>query len=116
MSPPAGRNRGRTASGGRAPSGPTPVPQSAMPRGVEGLLLTLTDALRMVDVPVGSGELLDASRALLAVDWDEEVTVREALAATMTKSADHRERFLAVWDEVLRHAALRGALDAQALL
>jgi uncharacterized protein with von Willebrand factor type A (vWA) domain len=87
-----------------------------VPRGVDGLLLTLAEALRSVEVPVGSGELLDASRALLAVDWDQEVTVREALAATMTKSADHRERFLAVWDEVLRHAALRGALDAQSLL
>ncbi|MDQ8045402.1 MAG: VWA domain-containing protein, partial [Solirubrobacteraceae bacterium] len=73
-------------------------------------------ALRAADVPVGSGELLDASRALLAVSWDEEVTVREALAATMTKTADHRERFLVVWEEVLRHAALRAALDAQRAL
>ncbi len=87
-----------------------------MPRGIDGLLLTLADALRTVEVPVGSGELLDASRALLVVDWNDESTVREALAATMTKTADHRERFLAVWDEVLRHAALRAALDAQRVL
>lgn len=85
----------------------------ALPGGIDGLLLQLASALRTAEVPVGSGELLDASRALLAVSWDDESTVREALAATLTKTADHRERFLAVWDEVLRHAALRAALQAQ---
>ncbi len=84
-----------------------------VPGGMEGLLLQLAGALRQAEVPVGSGELLDASRALAALSWDDEATVREALAATMTKTADHRERFLALWDEVLRHATLRAALDAQ---
>ncbi len=83
------------------------------PRGIDGLLLELATALRKAEVPVGSGELLDASRALAAISWDDEATVREALAATMTKTAEHRERFLALWDEVLRHATLRAALDAQ---
>lgn len=103
---PAGSQAGRL---GAAAAGGTP----ALPTGIDGLLLTLAGALRTAEVPVGSGELLDASRALLAVSWDDEVTVREVLAATMTKTAEHRERFLAVWDEVLRHAALRAALDAQ---
>lgn len=84
-----------------------------LPRGIDGLLLELATQLRAAEVPVGSGELLDASRALTALSWDDEATVREALTATMTKTADHRERFLALWDEVLRHATLRAALDAQ---
>ena len=85
----------------------------ALPRGIDGLLLELATQLRAAEVPVGSGELLDASRALTALSWDDEATVREALAATMTKTADHRDRFLALWDEVLRHATLRAALEAQ---
>ncbi|MBJ7470415.1 MAG: VWA domain-containing protein [Solirubrobacteraceae bacterium] len=85
----------------------------SLPGGMEGLLLELASALRSAEVPVGSGELLDASRALGAISWDDEPTVREALAATLTKTAEHRERFLALWEEVLRHATLRAALDAQ---
>lgn len=88
-------------------------PAGELPRGIDGLLLELATALRAAEVPVGSGELLDASRALVALSWDDEATVREALASTMTKTADHRERFLVLWDEVLRHATLRAALDAQ---
>jgi uncharacterized protein with von Willebrand factor type A (vWA) domain len=107
------RNRGRTGSGARTPDGRPNLDPSLFPKGVDGLLLKLADSLRAADVPVGSGELLDASRAILAVEWDDEETVREALAATLTKSADHRERFLVVWDEVLRHATLRAALDLQ---
>ena len=109
----SGGARGRSASGQRAPTGRAPITPEQLPGGIDGLLLQVAGALRAVDVPVGSGELLDASRALLALSWDDEETVREALAATLTKSAEHRERFLAVWDEVLRHAALRAALDAQ---
>jgi uncharacterized protein with von Willebrand factor type A (vWA) domain len=90
----------------------TPAPALA-PRGFDGLLLQAATALRQADVPVGSGELLDASRALLAVSWDDEATVREVLAATLVKTAEHRERFLVLWDELLRHQVLRAALDAQ---
>lgn len=81
--------------------------------GPDGLLLDLVTTLREVGVPVGSGELLDASEALRVIPWEREELVREALAATLTKSADHRERFLVVWDEVLRRAALQAALEAQ---
>ncbi len=63
---------------------------------MDGLLLQAATALRAADVPVGSGELLDASRALLAISWDDEATVREVLAATLVKTAEHRERFLAL--------------------
>ncbi len=80
---------------------------------MDGLLLQAATALRAADVPVGSRELLDASRALLAISWDDEATVREVLAATLVKTAEHRERFLALWDELLRHQVLRAALDAQ---
>ena len=90
----------------------SPAPAAA-PRGIDGLILQAAAALRAADVPVGSGELLDASRALLAVSWDDEATVREALAATLVKSAEHRDRFLALWDELLRHQVLRATLDAQ---
>ncbi|MFT4036415.1 MAG: VWA domain-containing protein [Patulibacter sp.] len=89
-----------------------PAPAVA-PRGVDGLLLQAASARRSAEVPVGSGELLDAARALLAISWDDEATVRETLAATLVKSAEHRERFLALWDEILRHQVLRAALDAQ---
>ncbi|MEH3054170.1 MAG: VWA domain-containing protein [Patulibacter minatonensis] len=99
---------GRT---GWAASG-QPAPADA-PRGIDGLLLQAADALRKADVPVGSGELLDASRALVAIPWDDEATVRETLAATLVKTAEHRDRFLALWDELLRHQVLRAALDAQ---
>lgn len=102
---------GRSAWGGSG----SPAPALA-PRGIDGLLLQAAEALRKVDVPVGSGELLDASRALLAISWDDEATVREALAATLVKSAEHRERFLALWDELLRHQVLRAALDAHRAL
>lgn len=81
--------------------------------GPDGLLLDLASTLREAGVPVGSGEMLDASRALQVVPWDTEEIVRETLAGTLTKSAEHRERFLAVWDEVLRRSALQAALDAQ---
>lgn len=99
---------GRSAWGGAG----SPAPAIA-PRGMDGLLLQAATALRAADVPVGSGELLDASRALLAISWDDEATVREVLAATLVKTAEHRERFLALWDELLRHQVLRAALDAQ---
>lgn len=99
---------GRSAWGGTG----SPAPALA-PRGMDGLLLQAATALRAADVPVGSGELLDASRALLAISWDDEATVREVLAATLVKTAEHRERFLALWDELLRHQVLRAALDAQ---
>ncbi len=96
---------------GRAPAAPPPAP-----RGIDGLLLQTARALRAAGVPVGSGELLDASRALTALPWDDEATMRETLAATLVKTADHRERFLALWDELLRHQMLRAALDQQRAL
>ncbi len=113
-----GEPAGRAAAGEPLPAvrrwaarrRPTPTRATgARPR----LLLQAATALRAADVPVGSGELLDASRALLTVAWDDEATVREVLAATLVKSAEHRERFLALWDELLRHQVLRAALDAQ---
>lgn len=81
--------------------------------GLQGLLLQLAGALREAGVPVGSGELLDAGRALEVTSWDNEAIVRETLATTLTKTADHRERFLKIWPEVLRGATLTAALDAQ---
>jgi uncharacterized protein with von Willebrand factor type A (vWA) domain len=99
---------------GRSTGGGAGSPASARPpRGMDGLVLHAAHTLRAADVPVGSGELLDASRALIAVPWDDEATVREVLAATLVKTAEHRERFLALWDELLRHHMLRAALDAQ---
>lgn len=92
----------------RAPASPAPIPG-----GLQGLLLQLAGALREAGVPVGSGELLDAGRALEATSWDDEATVRESLAATLTKTAEHRERFLKIWPEVLRGETLRAALEAQ---
>ena len=72
--------------------------------GLTGQLVQLGAELRREGVAVGTSELLDAFRALEQVDWRREREFREALGATLAKSAEERRLFELVCDRVFFRA------------
>lgn len=66
--------------------------------GLPQRILDLGRALRGAGVPVSTSDGLDALRAAAAVDLLERTQLREALAATMVKTAGHRRAFDVLFD------------------
>ena len=55
-------------------------------------------ALRAADVRVSPAEAIDASRAVTVTGYGDRTLFKDALCATLAKSADEVERFDAVFD------------------
>ncbi|HVS28457.1 MAG TPA: VWA domain-containing protein [Solirubrobacteraceae bacterium] len=88
----------------------------APPNATEGLaarILEFADALRGEGLAVGTSELLDSFAALGEIDWAQRVDFREALAATLAKSADDRRVFDIVFDRFFFRATEAQALREQ---
>ncbi len=62
-------------------------------------------ALRTLDVKVSPAEAIDAHRAAMAVGYGERALFKEALCATLAKSADEVETFDACFDRFFARAA-----------
>ncbi len=88
------------------PSPPSRTPRSGVygglpeagPPGFAARVLELTDALRAEGMAVGTSELLDAFAALGEVSWTRRADLKEALAATLAKSAEDRRTFDLVFE------------------
>ncbi|MBU6316054.1 MAG: VWA domain-containing protein [Acidobacteria bacterium] len=65
-------------------------------------LATLADRLRRDGFDVSASELIDAARALCAIDIGDRALVREVLRCTMVKERDDRGRFDAAFEHVFR--------------
>lgn len=63
-------------------------------------------ALRAADVPVSPAEAIDASRALAAVGFADKALTRDALCATLAKSADEAATFDAVFEAFFARDAI----------
>jgi len=88
--------------------------------GLEAEIIRFAGALRQLGLPIGSGELLDAAAALLAVDLLDRAQVKLALSATLAKDERAREIILQAFDlyfvtpeERDRRAAQQAADEAQ---
>src|SRR5437763_7085322 len=68
------------------------------PGGLAGQLLAFAEDLRSEGVAVGTSEILDAISALEHVPWSHSEDFREAMAATLAKSAEDRRVFELVFD------------------
>jgi uncharacterized protein with von Willebrand factor type A (vWA) domain len=68
------------------------------PGGLAGELLAFAEDLRTEGVAVGTSEILDSFAALEHVPWAHRSDFREALAATLAKSAEDRRVFDLVFD------------------
>ena len=55
-------------------------------------------ALRAADVRISPAEAIDASRAVLVTGYGDRVLFKDALCATLAKSADEVDRFDAVFE------------------
>jgi uncharacterized protein with von Willebrand factor type A (vWA) domain len=75
------------------------------PGGFDGQVLAFADELREEGMAVGTSELLDAFAALAEVSWTEPADFKEALAATLAKSADDRRTFELVFERFFFRAA-----------
>ncbi len=75
------------------------------PGGLAGELLAFADDLRIEGVAVGTSEILDAFGALEHVPWSSQTDFREAMAATLAKSAEDRRVFDLVFDRFFFRAA-----------
>jgi len=75
------------------------------PGGLAGELLAFADDLRKEGVAVGTSEILDAFGALEYVPWSSQTDFREAIAATLAKSAEDRRVFDLVFDRFFFRAA-----------
>jgi uncharacterized protein with von Willebrand factor type A (vWA) domain len=75
------------------------------PGSFDGQLLSFAEDLRDEGVAIGTSELLDAFQALGHVPWTNPVDFKEALAATLAKSADDRRVFDLVFDRFFFRAA-----------
>jgi len=82
-----------------------------VPDGVLGQLAKLAAELRARGVPVGSGELAQAARALSAVDAGDRDEARLALRAVLCAGHDDLEAFEAAFVAVFGRPGLRGAPD-----
>jgi uncharacterized protein len=75
------------------------------PGGFSGELLAFAEDLRQEGVGVGTSEILDAFEALEHVPWTGHADFKEALGATLAKSADDRRTFELVFDRFFFRAA-----------
>ena len=75
------------------------------PGGFGGQLLTFADDLRKEGVAVGTSEILDAFEALGHVPWTDQAGFKEALAATLAKSAEDRRVFELVFERFFFRSA-----------
>ncbi len=80
------------------------LPQRA-PGGLSGELLAFAEDLRSEGVAVGTSEILDSFAALEHVPWDDRTDFREALAATLAKSAEDRRVFDLVFERFFFRSA-----------
>ena len=75
------------------------------PGGFGGQLLAFAEELRHEGMAVGTSELLDAFAALDEISWTDQTDFKEALAATLAKSADDQRTFELVFDRFFFRAA-----------
>jgi uncharacterized protein with von Willebrand factor type A (vWA) domain len=75
------------------------------PGGLAGQLLSFAEDLRSEGVAVGTSEILDAFGALEHVQWDRQSQFKEAIAATLAKSAEDRRVFDLVFDRFFFRSA-----------
>nr|MBA3408011.1 VWA domain-containing protein [Solirubrobacterales bacterium] len=68
-------------------------------------IVDFAEALRAEGLAVGTSELLDAFAALEEVSWTDRAAFREALAATLAKSAEDRRVFELVFERFIFRAA-----------
>ena len=87
------------------PSRPEVKLPDRAPGGLAGELLAFAEDLRAEGVAVGTSEILDAFAALEHVPWSEQVDFKEAMAATLAKSAEDRRVFDLVFDRFFFRAA-----------
>jgi len=80
------------------------------PPGLPARLLELAEQLRDEGVAIGTSELLDAFSALGEISWTEREDLKEALAATLAKSAEDRRVFELVFDRFFHRASEEQAL------
>ena len=62
-------------------------------------------ALRAADVRISPAEAIDASRAVLVTGYGDRVLFKDALCATLAKTADEVDRFDAVFETFFSRAA-----------
>ena len=87
--------RQRPRPGGQlVEAGPAPVKQG----GLLGREIAFFDALREAGVPVALSEVLDATRAMGAIDLLDREALRQAFAATAVKRPNHRPTFDRLFD------------------
>jgi uncharacterized protein len=96
--------------------GYAPVPEE-QPHNFDGQLLGFAEDLRTEGLAVGTSEILDAFEALGHVSWTKREDFKEALAATLAKSAEDRRVFELVFERfffraVESEAARRGISEA----
>jgi uncharacterized protein len=75
------------------------------PGGLAGELLAFAEDLRAEGVAVGTSEILDSFAALEHVTWGERADFKEAMAATLAKSAEDRRVFDLVFDRFFFRSA-----------
>jgi len=80
-------------------------------------IVDFAEALRAEGLAVGTSELLDAFAALEEVSWTDRAAFREALAATLAKSAEDRRVFELVFERFIfrateAQAVARGVREA----
>src|SRR5437763_3879052 len=89
----------------RAPAGAYGEIPERGPGGFSGQLLAFAEDLRHEGVAVGTSEILDAFEALGHVGWTDHSSFKEALGATLAKSAEDRRTFELVFDRFFFRAA-----------
>lgn len=72
------------------------------------VLADFVAALRARDVQVSPAEAIDAHRALLQVGYEDRTLTRDALAATLAKSAEETQRFDACFDAFFARGEFQG--------
>ncbi|CAL9660093.1 hypothetical protein SUDANB176_06961 [Streptomyces sp. enrichment culture] len=75
-----------------------PAPSAAEPSDLTARLTGLVDALRTHGVRIGTGETVDAARAVEALGLADRARLREGLAATLLHTTGQRPVFDAVFD------------------
>ena len=88
-----------------ATGSPKPNLPERVPGGLAGELLAFADDLRSEGVAVGTSEILDSFAALEHVAWADRDAFREAMAATLAKSAEDRRVFDLVFDRFFFRSA-----------
>ncbi|MEO7803897.1 MAG: VWA domain-containing protein, partial [Actinomycetota bacterium] len=67
-------------------------------------LTEFVDRLRLLGVAVSTSEVIDASRVLGLIDWDDRETFRSALSAALIKNSAHRFLFDVLFDVYFSHS------------